>query len=164
MPMPRESTISAQRAGRCRRNSCSPDEPEPWQRRTPCWAKMMAWDLGGNWPPSCCACASRKSFPRADRRIPAPYPAMRRSPSQLCRAVRQLDASKLAALALPGLTEDAPPTIGRLGQPHGKRQTAIGQRSALGLGALRFGISPICRARIDVMGANSPGAYVVLGQ
>ncbi len=83
--------------------------PEPWQGAdSVTWGKMMAWELGGNWRSELLRLrlAKKLSTAQIGEFLP-PYPGD--PPLDLpdyATLYRQLDASKLAALALPGLAED----------------------------------------------------------
>jgi penicillin amidase len=83
--------------------------PEPWQSvDSVAWAKMMAWDLGGNWRSELLRLrlAKKLSTAQIGEFLP-PYPGD--APLAIAdygALYRQLDAGKLAALVLPGLTED----------------------------------------------------------
>jgi penicillin amidase len=82
--------------------------PEPWQSADSiAWIKMMAWDLGGNWRSELLRLrlAKKLSIAQIGEFLP-PYPGD--APLAIAdygALYRQLDANKLAALAIPGLAE-----------------------------------------------------------
>ena len=83
-------------------------KPEPWDSADcVAWTKMIAWDLGGNWRSELLRLrlAKKLSTAQIGEFLP-PYPGdAPLAIADYSALYRQLDASKLAALALPGMTD-----------------------------------------------------------
>ena len=145
-------------------------EPEPWQSAdSVTWIKMMAWDLGANWRAELLRLrlARKLSAAQIGEFLP-PYPGD--APlviADYAALYRQLDASKLAALALPGLTEDGASNNWVLaGSRTASGKPLLANDPHLGLAAPAIWyFAHLSAPGFEVMGATLPGVpYVVLGR
>ena len=143
--------------------------PEPWQSAdSVAWAKMMAWDLGANWRTELLRLRlSRKLSAAQIGEFLPPYPGD--APPAIANYAalyRQLDASKLAALALPGLTEDGASNNWVLaGSRTASGKPLLANDPHLGLGAPAIWyFAHLSAPGLEVIGATLPGVPgVVLG-
>jgi len=144
-------------------------QPGPWQSAdSVAWAKMMAWDLGGNWRSELLRLrlAKKLSTAQIGEFLP-PYPGD--APLALAdyaALYRQLDASKLAALALPGLTEDGASNNWVLaGSRTASGKPLLANDPHLGLAAPAvWYFAHLSAPGFEVMGATFPGVpFVALG-
>ena len=144
--------------------------PEPWQSAdSVAWVKMMAWDLGANWRTELLRLrlAKKLSTAQIGEFLP-PYPGD--APLKIANYAalyRQLDASKLAALALPGLTEDGASNnwvVAGSRTASGKPLLANDPHLGLAAPAVWY-FAHLSAPGFDVMGATFPGApFVTLGR
>jgi len=148
-------------------------KPEPWQSAdSVAWIKMMAWDLGGNWRKELLRMrlAKKLSVAQINEFLP-PYPGD--APlaiadyAALYRQLGQLNAGKLAALALPGLTEDGASNnwvVSGKRTASGKPLLANDPHLGLSAPAIWY-FAHLSAPGFDVMGATLPGVpAVVLGR
>jgi len=145
-------------------------QPEPWQSAdSVAWVKMMAWDLGANWRTELLRLrlAKKLSTAQIGEFLP-PYPGD--APLKIANYAalyRQLDASKLAALALPGLSEDGASNnwvVAGSRTASGKPLLANDPHLGLAAPAVWY-FAHLSAPGFDVMGATFPGApFVTLGR
>ncbi len=144
--------------------------PEPWQSAdSVAWAKMMAWDLGANWRTELLRLrlAKKLSAAQIGEFLP-PYPGD--APLAIAdygALYRQLDATKLASLALPGLTEDGASNNWVLsGSRSASGKPLLANDPHLGLAAPAvWYFAHLSAPGLEVMGATFPGVpFVVLGR
>ncbi len=144
--------------------------PEPWQSvDSVAWIKMMAWDLGGNWRSELLRLrlAKKLSIAQIGEFLP-PYPGD--APLAIAdygALYRQFDASKLAALALPGLTEDGASNNWVLaGSRTASGKPLLANDPHLGLAAPAvWYFAHLSAPGFEMMGATLPGVpAVVLGR
>ena len=145
-------------------------QPEPWQSAdSVAWAKMMAWDLGANWRTELLRLrlAKKLSAAQIGEFLP-PYPGdAPLAVADYAALYRQLDASKLAALALPGLSEDGASNNWVLaGSRTASGKPLLANDPHLGLAAPAvWYFAHLSAPGFDVMGATLPGVPgVVLGR
>ncbi len=145
-------------------------KPEPWQSAdSVAWIKMMAWDLGGNWRSELLRLRlAKKLSPAQIGEFLPPYPGdAPLAIADYATLYRQLDASKLAALALPGLTEDGASNNWVLSGSHtasGKPLLANDPHLGLAAPAIWY-FAHLSAPGFEVMGATLPGVpAVVLGR
>ncbi|MBE0615974.1 MAG: penicillin acylase family protein [Burkholderiales bacterium] len=145
-------------------------KPEPWQSAdSVAWIKMMAWDLGANWRTELLRLrlAKKLSTAQIGEFLP-PYPGdAPLAVTDYATLYRQLDASKLAALALPGLTEDGASNNWVLaGGRTASGKPLLANDPHLGLAAPAvWYFAHLSAPGLDVMGATLPGVpAVVLGR
>ncbi|MDP2640697.1 MAG: penicillin acylase family protein [Betaproteobacteria bacterium] len=145
-------------------------QPEPWQSAdSVAWAKMMAWDLGANWRMELLRLrlAKKLSSAQIGKFLP-PYPGdAPLAVADYAALYRQLDASKLAALALPGLTEDGASNNWVLaGSRTASGKPLLANDPHLGLAAPAIWyFAHLSAPGFEVMGATLPGVpAVVLGR
>lgn len=146
------------------------DQPEPWHSADSlAWAKMMAWDLGGNWRNELLRMRlSKKLSTKQISEFLPPYPGD--APLAIANYTalyRQLDAGKLAALALPGLTEDGAASnnwvVAGSHSASGKPLLANDPHLGLAAPAIWY-FAHLSAPGLDVMGVTFPGVpAVVLG-
>jgi penicillin G amidase len=145
-------------------------KPGPWQAADSlAWVKMMAWDLGGNWRTELLRMrlAKKLSTAQIGEFLP-PYPGdAPLAIADYAALYRQLDASKLAALALPGLTEDGASNnwvVAGSRTASGKPLLANDPHLGLAAPAIWY-FAHLSAPGLDVMGATLPGVpAVVLGR
>ncbi len=144
-------------------------EPEPWQSAdSVAWAKMMAWDLGGNWRTELLRLRLAKKLPAAQiGEFLPPYPGdAPLAVANYAALYRQLDASKLAALALPGLTEDGASNNWVVAGSHtasGKPLLANDPHLGLAAPAVWY-FAHLSAPGFEIMGATFPGVpFIALG-
>ena len=145
-------------------------KPEPWTSADSlAWVKMMAWDLGGNWRTELLRMrlAKKLSTKQIGEFLP-PYPGdAPLAIADYAALYRQLDASKLAALALPGLTEDGASNnwvVAGSRTASGKPLLANDPHLGLAAPAIWY-FAHLSAPGLDVMGATFPGVpAVVLGR
>jgi penicillin G amidase len=145
-------------------------KPEPWQSAdSVAWAKMMAWDLGANWRTELLRLRLSKKLSAAQiSEFLPPYPGdAPLAIADYTALYRQLDASKLAALALPGLTEDGASNnwvVAGSRTASGKPLLANDPHLGLAAPAVWY-FAHLSAPGFDVMGATFPGVpAVVLGR
>ena len=145
-------------------------KPEPWQSAdSVAWIKMMAWDLGANWRSELLRLqlAKKLSTAQIGEFLP-PYPGdAPLAIADYAGLYRQLDASKLAALALPGLTEDGASNNWVLsGSRTASGKPLLANDPHLGLAAPAvWYFAHLSAPGLEVMGATLPGVpSVVLGR
>ena len=144
--------------------------PEPWQSADSiAWIKMMAWDLGGNWRSELLRLRlSRKlSSARIGEFLP-PYPGdAPLAIADYAELYRQLDAGKLASLALPGLAEAGASNnwvVAGSRTVSGKPLLANDPHLGLAAPAVWY-FAHLSAPGFDVIGATLPGVPgVVLGR
>ena len=144
--------------------------PEPWQSAdSVAWIKMMAWDLGGNWRNELLRMrlAKKLSTKQIGEFLP-PYPGdAPLAIADYAALYRQLDASKLAALALPGLSEDGASNnwvVAGIRTASGKPLLANDPHLGLAAPAIWY-FAHMSAPGLEVMGATLPGVpAVVLGR
>jgi penicillin amidase len=145
-------------------------KPEPWQSAdSVAWIKMMAWDLGGNWRSELLRLrlAKKLSTAQIGEFLP-PYPGD--APLAIAdygALYRQLDASKLASLALPGLAEAGASNNWVLaGSRTESGKPLLANDPHLGLAAPAvWYFAHLSAPGFEVMGATFPGVpAVVLGR
>ena len=145
-------------------------KPEPWQSAdSVAWNRMMAWDLGGNWRSELLRMRLAKKLSVAQiREFLPPYPGD--APLAIAdygALYRQLDASKLAALALPGLSEGGASNnwvVAGSRTASGKPLLANDPHLGLSAPAIWY-FAHLSAPGFDVMGATLPGVpAVVLGR
>jgi len=144
--------------------------PEPWQSAdSVAWIKMMAWDLGANWRSELLRMrlAKRLSAAQIGEFLP-PYPGdAPLAIADFTKLYRQLDAGKLAALALPGLSEDGASNNWVLaGRRSASGKPLLANDPHLGLAAPAvWYFAHLSAPGLEVMGATLPGVpAVVLGR
>ncbi|MBK5103539.1 MAG: penicillin acylase family protein [Burkholderiales bacterium] len=144
--------------------------PEPWQSAdSVAWVKMMAWDLGANWRSELLRLrlAKKLSAAQIGEFLP-PYPGdAPLAIADLTKLYRQLDAGKLAALALPGVTEDGASNNWVLaGRRSASGKPLLANDPHLGLAAPAIWyFAHLSAPGLEVMGATLPGVpAVVLGR
>ena len=144
--------------------------PEPWQvADCVAWIKMMAWDLGGNWRSELLRLRLAKKLTTAQiGEFLPPYPGD--APLAIAdygALYRQLDASKLAALAIPGLAESGASNNWVMGgnrTASGKPLLANDPHLGLAAPAVWY-FAHLSAPGYEVMGATLPGVPgVVLGR
>jgi len=145
-------------------------QPEPWESAdSVAWIKMMAWDLGGNWRSELLRLrlAQRLSTAQIEEFLP-PYPG--EAPlviADYAKLYRELDASKLASLALTGLTEDGASNnwvVAGSRTASGKPLLANDPHLGLAAPAVWY-FAHLSAPGFEVMGATFPGVpAVVLGR
>ncbi len=140
--------------------------PEPWRSAdSVAWIKMMAWDLGGNWRNELLRLrlSKRLSAAQIGEFLP-PYPGdAPLAIADYTALYRQLDASKLAALALPGLSEDGASNnwvIAGSRAASGKPLLANDPHLGLAAPAIWY-FAHLSAPGFDVMGATLPGVPAV---
>jgi penicillin amidase len=144
--------------------------PEPWQSAdSVTWIKMMAWDLGANWRSELLRLrlAKKLSAAQIGEFLP-PYPGdAPLAITDYAALYRQFDASKLAALALPGLTEDGASNnwvVAGSRTQSGKPLLANDPHLGLAAPAVWY-FAHLSAPGFEVMGATLPGVPgVVLGR
>jgi penicillin amidase len=145
-------------------------KPEPWHGAdSVAWIKMMAWDLGGNWRSELLRLrlAQKLATAQIGEFLP-PYPGD--APLAIAdygALYRQLDASKLAALALPGLSESGASNNWVLaGNRTASGRPLLANDPHLGLAAPAvWYFAHLSAPGFEVMGATLPGVpAVVLGR
>ena len=144
-------------------------KPEPWQSAdSVAWIKMMAWDLGANWRTELLRLRLSKKLSAAQiGEFLPPYPGdAPLAIADYAALYRQLDASKLAALALPGLTEDGASNnwvVAGSRTASGKPLLANDPHLGLAAPAIWY-FAHLSAPGFEVMGATLPGVPgVVLG-
>ena len=145
-------------------------EPEPWQSAdSVAWIKMMAWDLGANWRTELLRMrlAKKLSAAQIGEFLP-PYPGdAPLAIADYAALYRQLDASRLAALALPGLSEDGASNnwvVAGTRTASGKPLLANDPHLGLAAPAVWY-FAHLSAPGFEVMGATFPGVPgVVLGR
>ena len=144
--------------------------PEPWQSAdSVTWIKMMAWDLGGNWRSELLRLRLAKTLSTAQvGEFLPPYPGdAPLAVADYAALYRQLDASKLAALALTGVTEDGASNNWVLAggrTASGKPLLANDPHLGLAAPAIWY-FAHLSAPGFEVMGATLPGVpFVVLGR
>ena len=144
--------------------------PEPWQSAdSVAWGKMMAWDLGANWRSELLRLRLSKKLSAAQiGEFLPPYPGdAPLAIADYAALYRQLDASKLAALALPGLTEDGASNnwvVAGSRTTNGKPLLANDPHLGLAAPAVWY-FAHLSAPGYDAMGATFPGVPgVVLGR
>ena len=145
-------------------------KPEPWDSAdSVAWTKMMAWDLGGNWRSELLRLrlAKKLSTSRIGEFLP-PYPGdAPLAIADYAALYRELDASKLAALALPGMTESGASNNWVLaGSRTASGKPLLANDPHLGLAAPAvWYFAHLSAPGFEVMGATLPGVPgVVLGR
>lgn len=145
-------------------------KPEPWQSAdSVAWIKMMAWDLGANWRTELLRMRlAKKLSPAQIGEFLPPYPGdAPLAIADYAALYRQLDASKLAALALPGLTEDGASNNWVVSGSHtqsGKPLLANDPHLGLAAPAVWY-FAHLSAPGFEVIGATLPGVPgVVLGR
>ena len=143
---------------------------EPWQSAdSVAWIKMMAWDLGGNWRSELLRLrlAKKLSTARIGEFLP-PYPGD--APLAIAdygEIYRQLNANKLASLAIPGLAEAGASNnwvVAGSRTASGKPLLANDPHLGLAAPAIWY-FAHLSAPGFDVMGATLPGVPgVVLGR
>lgn len=145
-------------------------EPEAWHSAdSVAWGKMMAWDLGGNWRSELLRLrlAKKLSAAQIGEFLP-PYPGD--APLAIAdygALYRLLDASKLAALALPGLAEaGASNNWVMAGSRTASGKPLLANDPHLGLAAPAvWYFAHLSAPGYEVMGATFPGVPgIVLGR
>ncbi len=146
------------------------DSPEPWQSADSiAWGKMMAWDLGTNWRSELLRLrlAKKLSTAQIGEFLP-PYPGdAALELADYAALYRQLDADKLAALALPGLAEaGASNNWVVAGSRSASAKPLLANDPHLGLTAPAvWYLAHLSAPGYEVMGATLPGVPgVVLGR
>ena len=144
--------------------------PEPWHSAdSVAWIKMMAWDLGGNWRSELLRMrlAKKLSTAQIGEFLP-PYPGD--APLAIAdygALYRQLDAGKLASLAIPGLTEAGASNnwvVAGSRTVSGKPLLANDPHLGLAAPAVWY-FAHLSAPGLEVMGATLPGVPgVVLGR
>ena len=144
--------------------------PEPWQSAdSVAWTKMMAWDLGGNWRSELLRMrlAKKLSTKQIGEFLP-PYPGD--APLAIAdygALYRQLDASKLASIAIPGLAEAGASNnwvMAGSRTASGKPLLANDPHLGLAVPAVWY-FAHLSAPGYEVMGATLPGVPgVVLGR
>ncbi len=146
-------------------------KPEPWTSADSlAWVKMMAWDLGGNWRTELLRMrlAKKLSVAQIGEFLP-PYPGdAPLAIADYTALYRQLDASKLAALELPGRSEDGAASnnwvVAGSRTASGKPLLANDPHLGLAAPAIWY-FAHLAAPGLDVMGATLPGVpAVVLGR
>ncbi|MBE0624663.1 MAG: penicillin acylase family protein [Burkholderiales bacterium] len=144
--------------------------PEPWQSAdSVAWVKMMAWDLGANWRSELLRLrlAKKLSAAQIGEFLP-PYPGdAPLAIADFTSLYRRLDAGKLAALALPGVTEDGASNNWVLaGRRSASGKPLLANDPHLGLAAPAIWyFAHLSAPGLEVMGATLPGVpAVVLGR
>jgi len=144
--------------------------PEPWHGAdSVAWIKMMAWDLGGNWRSELLRLrlAKKLSTAQIGEFLP-PYPGdAALAIADYGALYRQLDASKLAALALPGISESgASNNWVMAGSRTASGKPLLANDPHLGLAAPAvWYFAHLSAPGFEVMGATLPGVPgVVLGR
>ncbi len=144
--------------------------PEPWQSAdSVAWIKMMAWDLGGNWRAELLRLrlAKKLSTAQIGEFLP-PYPGD--APLAIAdygALYLQLDASKLASLAIPGLAEaGASNNWVVAGKRTASGKPLLANDPHLGLAAPAvWYFAHLLAPGFEVMGATLPGVPgVILGR
>ena len=144
--------------------------PESWHSAdSVAWAKMMAWDLGGNWRSELLRLrlAKKLSTAQIGEFLP-PYPGD--APLAIAdygALYRQLDASKLASIAIPGVTEDGASNNWVVtGSRTASGKPLLANDPHLGLAAPAvWYFAHLSAPGYEVMGATLPGVPgVVLGR
>ena len=145
-------------------------KPEPWQSAdSVAWIKMMAWDLGANWRTELLRLrlAKKLSTAQIGEFLP-PYPGdAPLAVADFAALYRQLDASKLAALTLTGLSEDGASNNWVLaGSRTASGKPLLANDPHLGLAAPAvWYFAHLSAPGLEVMGATLPGVpAVVLGR
>jgi penicillin amidase len=145
-------------------------KPGPWQSAdSVAWIKMMAWDLGGNWRSELLRLrlAKKLSTAQIGEFLP-PYPGdAPLAIADYATLYRQLDASKLASLALPGLAEAGASNNWVLaGSRTESGKPLLANDPHLGLAAPAvWYFAHLSAPGFEVMGATFPGVpAVVLGR
>jgi penicillin amidase len=144
--------------------------PEPWQiADSVAWIKMMAWDLGGNWRSELLRLRLAKKLATAQiGEFLPPYPGD--APLALAdygALYRQLDASKLASLAIPGISESGASNNWVMdGSRTASGKPLLANDPHLGLAAPAvWYFAHLSAPGYEVMGATLPGVPgVVLGR
>jgi penicillin amidase len=145
-------------------------KPEPWQSAdSVAWIKMMAWDLGANWRTELLRLQLSKKLSAAQiGEFLPPYPGdAPLAIADYTALYRQFDANKLAALALPGLTEDGASNNWVLaGSRSASGKPLLANDPHLGLAAPAvWYFAHLSAPGLEVMGATLPGVpAVVLGR
>ena len=144
--------------------------PEPWHSAdSVAWIKMMAWDLGGNWRSELLRLrlAKKLSTAQIGEFLP-PYPGD--APLAIAdygALYRQLDAGKLASLAIPGLAEAGASNnwvVAGSRTASGKPLLANDPHLGLAAPAVWY-FAHLSAPGLEVMGATLPGVPgVVLGR
>jgi len=144
--------------------------PEPWQNAdSVAWIKMMAWDLGANWRSELLRMRlAKKLSPAQIGEFLPPYPGdAPLAIADYAALYRQLDASKLAGLALAGLSEDGASNNWVLAGSHtqsGKPLLANDPHLGLAAPAVWY-FAHLSAPGYEVIGATLPGVPgVVLGR
>jgi penicillin amidase len=144
--------------------------PGPWESADSiAWIKMMAWDLGGNWRSELLRMrlAKKLSTAQIGEFLP-PYPGD--APLAIAdfgALYRQLDAGKLAALAIPGITESGASNNWVLsGSRTASGKPLLANDPHLGLAAPAvWYFAHLSAPGLEVMGATFPGVPgVILGR
>ena len=144
--------------------------PEPWESAdSVAWTKMMAWDLGANWRSELLRMrlAKKLSTAQIGEFLP-PYPG--EAPLAIAdygALYRQLDASKLASLAIPGMSESgASNNWVMAGKRTASGKPLLANDPHLGLAAPAvWYFAHLSAPGYEVMGATLPGVPgVVLGR
>ncbi|MHB8667580.1 MAG: penicillin acylase family protein [Burkholderiales bacterium] len=145
-------------------------KPEPWHSAdSVAWVKMMAWDLGGNWRNELLRMRLSKKLSAAQiGEFLPPYPGdAPLAIADYATLYRQLDASKLAALALPGLSEGGASNnwvVAGSRTASGKPLLANDPHLGLSAPAIWY-FAHLSAPGLEVMGATLPGVpAVVLGR
>ncbi len=145
-------------------------KPEPWQSAdSVAWIKMMAWDLGANWRSELLRMRlAKKLSPAQIGEFLPPYPGdAPLAIADYAALYRQLDASKLAALALAGLSEDGASNNWVVAGSHtqsGKPLLANDPHLGLAAPAVWY-LAHLSAPGFEVIGATLPGVPgVVLGR
>jgi len=145
-------------------------KPEPWQSADAVtWGKMMAWDLGANWRTELLRLQLAKQLSTAQiGEFLPPYPGdAPLTIADYAALYRQLDAGKLAKLALPGLTEDGASNnwvVAGSRTQSGKPLLANDPHLGLSAPAVWY-FAHLSAPGYDAMGATFPGVPgVVLGR
>lgn len=145
-------------------------KPEPWQSAdSVAWIKMMAWDLGGNWRSELLRLrlAQKLSTAQIGEFLP-PYPGdAPLAIADYATLYRELDAKKLAALALPGMSESGASNNWVLsGSRTASGKPLLANDPHLGLAAPAvWYFAHLSAPGFEVMGATLPGVPgVVLGR
>ena len=145
-------------------------QPEPWHSADSiAWIKMMAWDLGANWRSELLRLRLAKTLSKTQiAEFLPPYPGD--APLAIAdygALYRQLDASKLAALTLTGLSESGASNNWVLaGSRTASGKPLLANDPHLGLAAPAvWYFAHLSAPGFEVMGATLPGVPgVVLGR
>jgi len=143
--------------------------PEPWHSADSiAWIKMMAWDLSGNWRSELLRLrlARKLSIAQIGELLP-PYPGdAPLAIADYSKLYRQLDASQLASVAIPGLAEAGASNNWVLaGSRTASGKPLLANDPHLGLSApALWYFAHLSAPGFEVMGATLPGVPgVVLG-